>query len=565
MGCYDRIAFEMLPFDDARKAIEKARLQTGLTTDELDELELLAAKVDLREGMVGDERRLISAQSRLRAFLQRAKTSPYRSEARGWLACACYHLGQYSEAARIYMNEFKAADSNFSSQSLICSLDIVLNKAKPDLAAHIGEYFDTPEHALFVIRTVTNPMYESYDPKLMRQNGARILAEIEKHRSLFANRKDAEELALEMMRVSLAMGDAGRLLQYAKTIPASSGTGQSPDFDWMVGCANFLSHRYEAAERPLRKIVNAPGATIYHRGKAAMALIGVYSKLHRPLDQLDAALQWRQIRNRYKQAEEEIYQAAIKGNHEARVQKIRKRYGLDEAGGDVLNPLLPFTYSAFDLSLLLDMELTTEQLQRYWNAHPDSDAMVPYSLAVRLAREEKYDRAAELYAKAGAGIRQKRMLELQTLYAAAQAPSQTPGGQLQRRFDYARYLSTHSCRVFFNDRLWDSFQTSAFLAESELEGSTAVADQLQAGLTKEERDRIIRRQRRLQDEQEEYWRAYKIFDGIVKASGPGRLGRQAAVEAIRCLDHISERFGREEEIKAETGRLVQWLKSHRTS
>jgi hypothetical protein len=548
----------------ARKVIEKSRNQTGLTADEQSELELLMVKVDLREGMVGNRERLLSARDGLRAFLQHAGNSPYLSEARGWLACAYYWLGEYSQAARIYMDEFKAADSNFDSGSLEISLRMVFDRAKPDLPAHIGEYFDKPEHALFVIQIVTNPMYKKRDPKLMRKNGAVILKEMERHRNLFAG-ENAEKLALAMMRVSLAMGDAARILQYASEIPSGSSTAQSADYKWITGCAHFLLHQFEAAEKPLQDLLKAPRTSLGAKGKAAMALIGVYSQLRCPLDKLDAALQWQKIRQRRKQADKELEKAYRKSQDQSwvEIESIWKRYALDENSWDDLNPLMPFAFSIFDLSILLDIELTVEQLQQYWDAHPDSDALVPYSLAVRLARREKYAEAAQLYAKVGARARQKRMLELQSLYDAAQSASQNSEEAMQKRFDYALFLSRHSCRIFFNDRLWDGFQTSSFL-ENEVGEGMAITDQQQAGLTKEERDQILRHQRLLQDEQEEYWRAYKMFDGIVKtASLP--LAHRSAIEAVRCLDHIHSRFGRKDEIEAETSRLIRWLNSHRAA
>jgi hypothetical protein len=558
-------ALEMLPFDAVRQTIEQARNQNGLIPDEKDELELMAAKVDLREGFVGDKARLLSAQGCLRAFLQRAPASPYRSEARGWLACACYRLGQYSEATKIYLDEFKALDSNVNSQSLANSLKIVIKKAKPTLAAHIGEYFDTPEHALFIIQIVSGPLtIQGNDPQLMQQNGKTILREMEKHRQLFAKKEDAEKLALAMMRVSLAMGDMGRILQYAKEMPGASKAGQSPDYHWLVGCAHFLSHNYAAAELPLQKMLKAPNASLLRQGKAAMALIGVYEQLHRPLDELDVALKLLQIRSRHDQIVDAIEKASEKN-----LENLPERYLPDEQFDyyvSELDPLMPFTDLAFDLSILLDSKLTVEQLQQYWDAHPQSDPLVPYSLAVRYARQEKFDRAARLYAQAGAKIRHKRMLELQTLYAVTQAPSRTPEEVQQARLVYARFLSSHSCGVFFNDRLWNSFQTRSFLDHTVSdEYDNPSEDMDNVGLIRQERDRIFQQQRLLQDEQEEYWQAYKIFDGIVKAVGPTSLGRQAAIEAIRCLDHIGSRFGREDEIKAETNRLVKWLKSHRAA
>jgi hypothetical protein len=555
---------ETLHFDAVRKAIENARGQEGLTPGEQDELELLAAKIDLREGITGNKPRLFSAQKYLRAFIWRAKKSPYRSEARGWLACACYNLGQYSEAAKIYMDEFKAADSAIGSESLETSLRLVFRKAKPTLAAHIGEYFDTPEHALLVIQMVSNPIIEGRDPQLIRQNGNAILKEMEKHRQLFAKKENAEKLALAMMRVCLTMGDMERLLQYAKEIPETSKTGKTPDYFWMVGCAHFLNNDFVAAEQPLRNILSASGAPSSRTGKAAMALIGVYERLHRPLDELDAALKWEDIRQRQEKMMDKIFDAK-----EDDREILAERYlpdGLDDY--NELNPLMPFTNSAFDLPLLLDRELTVEQLQQYFDAHPDADRLVPYSLAVRYARQEKYDQAARLYAKAGATVRHQRMLKIQSLYAAVQAHSPTIEELQQKRFDYAHFLSQNSCRVFFNDRLWDGFQTSSFIENPPAsmllyDDEDPYVSPPDFGLTQQERDRIIGQQRQLQDEQEEYWRAYKIFDDIVKVVGPTSLGRKAAREAISCLSRISGRFGRKQEIKSETDRLVKWFKLHR--
>jgi tetratricopeptide (TPR) repeat protein len=556
---------EMLPLDEVRQNIEKARHQSSLTSTEKDELELLAAKADLREGLIGDKERLISAQHCLQTFLQNATTPTFLSEARGWLACSCYHLGQYSEAIKIYLDEFKAPDSNFKSQSLEESLRLVMRKARPTLAAHIGEYFDTPEHALFAVQMASNPMSEGRDPQIMRQNGTLILSEMEKHRHLFTTKKNAEQLALAMMRVSLAMGDMDRLLRYAGEIPMSSKTGRSTDYCWMVGCAQYLRKNFEAAAPPLKNILSASDASLLQQGKAAMALIGVYQRLNRPLDSLDSALKWHRIRNQHDQIMGKIWDESESSNDYT--NSYQRNLSDEEPTGDNdLSPLMPFTDSAFDLSHLLDSSLTVEQLQKYLETHPDSDPLVPYSLAVRWARLENYEHAAQLYGQAGAKTRQKRMLELKQLYTATQASSLTKEETLQRRFAYARFLSHHSCRVFFNDRIWDGFQTSSFITNPGIDVSNDYFDPSndwqQSGLTRQERDQIVSQQRRLQDEQEEYWRAYQIFNDIVKADGASPLGKQAAREAIRCLSLISSRFGREDEIKSEINRLIEFLKSY---
>ena len=67
-------------------------------------------------------------------------------------------------------------------------------------------------------------------------------------------------------------------------------------------------------------------------------------------------------------------------------------------------------------------------------------------------------------------------------------------------------------------------------------------------------------ERKLKDDQEERWRAYLILRDVVQATGKTDLGRKAAQLAIRCLRGISDRFGRQDEIrKADIG-LSDWLR-----
>jgi hypothetical protein len=560
---------EMLPFDGVRQTIEKARLQSGLSSSQREEVKLLAAKTDLREGIIGDNARMLSAQQQLLSFLKNNPSLEFTSEARGWLACTHYHLGHYSEAAKIYVDEIKAADSNFKLPSLENSLQLVLNKAKPTLADHIDEYFDTPEHALLVVQMISHPMIAGRDPLLMRRNGLKILSAAEKHHHIFSRKEDSSELALAMMQVSLAMGEWEKILQYARKIPSPSKNRRSLDYYWMTGCANFLRHDFAAAEIPLQKIWKASNASLLRRGKAAMALMGVYLHLNRPLDALDAGLQWRQIRRRHDRIQNKVWELEQNSAKESQAKNIRERYLPDESDGysNVFSELMPFAEFTFDLPVLLDRELTVEELQQYQDAHPGLDPIVPYSLAVRYARLEKYDTAAKLYAQAGAKARHKRMLKLQALYSAVQMPSQTKEEVLQHRFAYADFLSDNSCRIFFNDRLWDGFQTQSFLDDTD-EMTPSVYydpyfDTQHSGLTQQERDHILQQQRRYQDEQEEYWRAYHIYNEIHKEAGVTVLGRQAARKAIHCLDRISSRFGREKEIRAEIDRFIVWLKTHR--
>jgi len=73
-------------------------------------------------------------------------------------------------------------------------------------------------------------------------------------------------------------------------------------------------------------------------------------------------------------------------------------------------------------------------------------------------------------------------------------------------------------------------------------------------------ERSAQLERRLRDDQEEYWRAYQILNHIVEQAGPTPLGKKAAERAVFCLRKIhTERFGRSEEIRRADLRLSNWL------
>jgi len=137
------------------------------------------------------------------------------------------------------------------------------------------------------------------------------------------------------------------------------------------------------------------------------------------------------------------------------------------------------------------------------------------------------------------------MRDLARLHADAVDTTFTRQKQLEAQYAYASFLEAHSTQVFFNDMLWYGFQTWAFLQTD--------SDQ---GYTRAEREFFLRQERRLKDEQEERWRAYKILAGVVDQAGNTELGRRAAGKALTCLRLIhTGRFGREEEIRAAIARL----------
>jgi hypothetical protein len=173
---------------------------------------------------------------------------------------------------------------------------------------------------------------------------------------------------------------------------------------------------------------------------------------------------------------------------------------------------------------------------------------VQYALAVRLARGNKYEEAAALFDSLRATSRGVRMRELAALYKAAFASERSSHERLEAKYRFAEFLSRNSVGIYFNDRLWMGFQRYVFTASQD------------SGLTRSERDALIAAERKLKDEQEEYWRAYQILRDVVREAGATDLGRKAAQLAIRCLRRISvERFGREEEIRRGDIELSSWL------
>ena len=68
-------------------------------------------------------------------------------------------------------------------------------------------------------------------------------------------------------------------------------------------------------------------------------------------------------------------------------------------------------------------------------------------------------------------------------------------------------------------------------------------------LTREERDKLTAKERKLQDDQDERWRAYLLLKSVVDAEGKTELGRKAGALAIHSLSvSLSERFGRQDEV-----------------
>src|SRR4051812_23107855 len=92
-----------------------------------------------------------------------------------------------------------------------------------------------------------------------------------------------------------------------------------------------------------------------------------------------------------------------------------------------------------------------------------------------------------------------------------------PDGQLmQAKYNLAEFIAANQERIYFNDQFWSGFQVRALSVETG------------GRLARGERDTLIAGQRRLQDEQEERWRAYLILQEVIRDSGKTELGRKAA-------------------------------------
>lgn len=519
----------------ARQALAAARADTSLSRREREEVDLIDAKIDMR---VGQPDPLLSAKKKLEAFLKTARTSEFLSEARGWIAHIDYVLGDQTAAGKIYLDELNRNGSNLSRETVLNSLKINYGyDGGAALLAHLDEYFDTPEHASFAIQMVTNPHWPNYQgphysggirrPEPPADATAasypRIQALLERHRDLLQSQTGSSALALLSMRTALRMGDPSGALKIAGMIPSGSAIRSDPDLEWMLAASHFLAHDFAAAEQPLLDLFQSARSSTDQKAGAAYALCGVYFKLKNPVEQIHYALQLRSLPN------DVDYLSS--GNEDGSVY---------------------FAPSGWDLNLLLESEAPIEALQAFLTKYPNAPKirLVNYSLAVRLARENRYDEAAEIYQLIGAARRASRMRELAGLYKEAER-TDLPAQQIEEaKFNLASFLAAHPDGIYFNDSLWGGFQRYALYADSE------------SGLTREEHETAVTGERKLKDDQEERWRAYLILRDVVRDAGKTELGRKAAQLAVRCVRGINtDRFGRADELAKADIDLSTWLRA----
>ena len=504
-----------------QKAVAAARSSAGLTFRDREEIELIDAKIDMRSDS------LDKAAKKLADFLKKAHTPEFLSEARGWLAHIHYMRGEQSAAGKIYLDELNRSDSNLSRETLVSSLQMNYGyDGGAKLREHLEEYFDTAEHAAFAIQLATNPESEKFYPGAPAEPQRRpapppfspITKLLERHNSLFQSEKGAMLLASLAIRIALSAGDPAAALRIAMNVPANDATRNDPDFQWMLASAHFLSHQYVAAQAPLLHLFSSSRSTKSQKAAAAYGLCGVYQKIGNTIGQLRFAL-WLST-------------------------EARKDNTLGYPSG-IETQTVYWAPSGWDLGLLLDGEAPLQALRSFLQRYPTvpNVNLVKYSLAVRLARENQYEEAAQIYEGVNAPQRAARMRQMATLYHDANP------GDPQAKFKLAQFLSANSEKVYFNDHLWSGFQRYALYADQD------------SRFTEVERRRQTVTERRLKDDQEELWRAHLILRDVVHDSGKSDLGRRAARLAIQCLRQISERFERQNEIRAADVELSVWLRT----
>ena len=493
-----------------RAAVQAAQADASLRGRDREEVDLIDAKVDMRAGDRNRPEPLRTAQAKLEAFLKTAMAAEWLSEARGWLGYIHHQLGEQTAAGKIYLDELNQDGSNLSRETLLNSLEMNYGyDGEERMRDHLGEYFDTPEHAVFAIQLVTNPRGDTDEAEAYK----RVNALLVQHRELLAGNAGLPTL---MMRTALRMGDPAGVINIARMVPASSRVRRDPDFLWMLGSAHFVSRDYAGAEAPLVEVFQSLKDDDPRKAAAAYGLVGVYRKTGNWVEQLRYGL-WEG-----KPTEDYLW---VDGN------ATERNFGVYWA------------FSGWDCDLVLDTEAPDEALRGFVEKYPRADnlRLVKYAMAVRLAREDKYAESAAMYESIGQKRRGPRMRELAQLWA---------DGSAESRYEFAKVLSDHANGVYFNDALWWGHQRYALIGDMETR------------FTKEEREQQIALERELRDQQEEHWRAYKILREVMEREGKTALGRKAAVLAQTNLRRIAtDRFGRAEEIRRADIEVTRWLRA----
>jgi hypothetical protein len=505
-----------------RRAVAAARADRSLTGREKEEVDLVEAKIEMRVGEPDDSELLESAKTKFQAFLRKARTPEFRSEARGWLAHVHYLLGEQTAAGKIYLDELNRNGSNLSRETLLNSLHLNYGyDGGAELLAHLDEYFDTPEHAAFAIQLVTNPRWAGalYSGRFGRPANTSIAYQrikdlLAKHQDLLRSSTGSDTLALLGMRTALRMGDPAAAREIAESVPVGAATRASPDFQWMSASALFLSREYAGAEQPLLALFHSKHASRGQKAAAAYGLCGVYWKTRNVTEQIRFAL-W-------------LHAADRGGEYLATPSRLS-------------DLSVYWASSGWDLGMLLETEASVDALLAFAEQNPGLPdiRLVKYAMAVRLAREQRYRESAELYRSIHAYRRAQRMQQLANLSQAVDRLGMSAEQRLEARYALAAFIAANPNGIYFNDALWNGMQRRALRGEGD------------SRLTGAERQELKDGERNFKDSQEERWRAYLILNEVVRDAGTSGMRRRAATLAISCLRGISiDRFGRQQEIRS---------------
>jgi len=505
---------------------ELIRNTSPSNSDEAHELELLRCKVELRALKDGSDAALPQVRACFDKYLSQPRPAALASEARGWIARVDFLSSKGSSASRYYMEELASPVSNIARERLLLSL-LMIQPTADDLEG----YFDTPAHALFAVNQITS---------LKSSTGVEpaMITALEKHADLFKKGAGSDQLALALMRASLSLGGPAATLRYSEQLPKDAALRKSAEYNWLVGAARYQEKDYAGAEAPLRVVLTAADTDSRLKVFAANALIGVYEKLNRPVDELWAAFQ-------------ASSPDSAPDNREQRMPiNTDYSYELWSTGLVGIN---------FNTAYLLDAQMTDAQLETYLKRFREPNVAVRYALAVRHARHEDYTGALKVFEELHSTERADKMRTAAALFAETKARDKTSQQKLEALYNYADFLAQNEDHIFFNDSLWEGFQRGAFIKPDFDQPQNWSAERWKS-LTPEEIAKYEQLDRQLRDNQEEYWRAYKILNQLVSQAGRTELGRKAAELAIVCLRRIrTDRFGRQEEIKAADLRLSRWL------
>jgi hypothetical protein len=181
--------------------------------------------------------------------------------------------------------------------------------------------------------------------------------------------------------------------------------------------------------------------------------------------------------------------------------------------------------------------------------------MVRYARAVRYARSEEFDKAAQIYSDLSTIERADNAKEAARLYAATRSLA-------------AKRSRCRPCmltRIFWLQTPIAFSSTTACGGDSNLQYSraerTMPSQTISGKLT-----RVQTLERKLKDEQEEYWRAYKILNGVVSKAGPTPwASRRLVARLCACEESTQIVSAALEEIHAADRRLSSWLERNEVS